>query len=66
MAASPRFGPNSNGGAGGQPANWVSARASLNVNLNGGTLIGDYTGNLDNSTTAHPVVLGNNGGGWER
>src|SRR5208282_2502190 len=29
----------------------------------GGTLVGNYTGNLDNGTTAHPIVLVNNGGG---
>jgi autotransporter-associated beta strand protein len=59
------IGPNSNGGAGG-PASQLGngTGANLNVNLNGGTLIGDYTGNLDGaSSTAHPVVLGNNGGG---
>ena len=57
--------PNNGGGAGGIAGQLgVGTGASLNVNLNGGTLIGDYTGNLDGaSSTAHPVVLGNNGGG---
>jgi autotransporter-associated beta strand protein len=38
---------------------------TTNVNLNGGTVLGNYTGSLDNgsSATAHPIVLGNNGGG---
>jgi autotransporter-associated beta strand protein len=39
-----------------------------NTNMNGGTLVGNYTGDLDNGThniaaDEHPVVLGNNGGG---
>jgi autotransporter-associated beta strand protein len=50
------------GGTDGQ----LGATETSNVNLNGGTLVGDYTGNLDgngSASTAHPVVLGNNGGG---
>ena len=42
--------------------NELGGTAASNVNLNGGTLLGGYTGNLDNGTTAHPVVLGNGGG----
>jgi autotransporter-associated beta strand protein len=41
----------------------LGGTVASNVNLNGGTLVGSVTGNLDNGTTAHPVVLGTNGGG---
>ena len=49
--------------------NELGGTATSNVNLNGGTLVGDYTGYLDNGiapasgASAHPVVLGSNGGG---
>ncbi len=41
----------------------LGGTANSPVILNGGTLLADYTGNLDNGTMAHPVAVGNNGGG---
>ena len=55
----------SSGGAGGT-AGQLGGNQTSNVNLNGGSLIANYTGNLDgngSALTAHPIILGNNGGG---
>jgi fibronectin-binding autotransporter adhesin len=43
----------------------LGGAATSNVNLNGGTVLGNYSGNIDtgSSATAHPIVLGNDGGG---
>ena len=45
--------------------NELGGTTNSNVNLNGGTLMGSYTGSLDNGavSSSHPVVLGSNGGG---
>jgi autotransporter-associated beta strand protein len=43
----------------------LGATATANINMNGGSVLGNYTGSLDggSSATAHPIVLGNTGGG---
>jgi len=44
-------------------ADYSLGTVTSNVTLNGGTLVGNYTGKLDNGTTANPIVLGSAGGG---